>query len=106
MDTFQGFAWILRLREVMSKSHNLVGAMKIWTSTNNTVGFNHMIGSATDKKAIAMETMKGYTAFFESMDKREIDAVDPYTGDIYGYPLSDALYRTNHGYDPVTQKMY
>jgi hypothetical protein len=32
--------------------------------------------------------------------------VDPSTGEVYGYTLPDAVYRTNHGYDPVTQENY
>ena len=90
----------------MAKSEDLAGAKQIFENTNNTVGFNHMIGSSNDQSALAMETMRGYTAYFESMDSREVDAIDPFTGEQYGYPLSEALYRTNHGYDPVTQKMY
>lgn len=106
LDTFQGFPWLLRLREVMAKSKNINEARKIWDNTNNTVGFNHMIGSTNDNSAIVMETMKGYTAYFESMDNRELNAIDPQTGEIYGYPLSNALYRTNHGYDNVTKDNY
>ena len=105
-DTYRGFPWLLRLREVMTKTDTLAGARSMWEATNNTVGFNHMVASASEKGAIAMETMAGYTAFFEPMDAREVDAVDPYTGDVYGYPLPEALYRTNHGYDPVTQENY
>ena len=106
LDTFQGFPWILRLREVMATSKNIAEARKVWDSTNNTVGFNHMIGSSNDQHAIAMETMKGYTAYFDTMDPREVGAKDPQTGEVYGFPLTDALYRTNHGYDPVTQEQY
>lgn len=105
-DTFQGFPWVLRLREVMAKSNNLADARSIWESTNNTVGFNHMVASASDKGALAMETMAGYSAYFEPMDARENGAIDPYTGDVYGYTLTEALYRTNHGYDQVTQDTY
>lgn len=105
-DTYQGFPWLLRLREVMAKSDTLAGARAIWEATNNTVGFNHMITSASEKNAMAMETMAGYTAYFGPMDAREVDAVDPSTGEVYGFPLPEALYRTNHGYDPVTQENY
>ena len=49
--------------------------------TNNTVGFNHMIGSGNDAAAyannkrsqyaaLAMETMYQYTAFFHDNDAR------------------------------------
>ena len=37
---------------------------------------------------------------------RENGAIDPATGEVYGFPLKDALWRTNHGYDPVTQDNY
>lgn len=26
--------------------------------------------------------------------------------EVYGFPLTNAIYRTNHGYDPVTQDNY
>mmetsp|Transcript_19427 Transcript_19427/g.27920 ORF Transcript_19427/g.27920 Transcript_19427/m.27920 type:complete len:498 (+) Transcript_19427:40-1533(+) len=107
-DTFRGFPWILRLRHVMaySPTGSIEEALDIWGATNNTVGFNHMVGSATDGKAVCMETMKDYTAYFEDMDPREDGAVDPSTGEVYGHTLSDAVYRTNHGYDPTTQENY
>lgn len=106
--TFRGFPWILRLRHAMANSPtgSLVEAKSVWEATNNTVGFNHMFASATDKQAMAMETMKDYTAYFSDMDDRENGAIDPATGDVYGFPLKDALWRTNHGYDPVTQDNY
>ena len=90
--TFRGFPWILRLRHAMAYSPtgnahgvlyklsfftkkyfhagSLEEAKSIWESTNNTVGFNHMFASAKDGKALAMETMKGYTAYFFDMDER------------------------------------
>lgn len=42
----------------------------MWEATNNTVGFNHMFASAVDSKAMALETMKDYTAYFSDMDDR------------------------------------
>ncbi|CAE7540161.1 unnamed protein product, partial [Symbiodinium microadriaticum] len=108
LDTFRGFPWILRLRHVMA--HSLSGSIEeatsIWKATNNTVGFNFMIGSATDGRAMCMETMQDFTAYFIDMDERENGAVDPSTGEVYGFTLPDAVYRTNHGYDPVTQENY
>lgn len=59
--TFEGFPWIFRLRYVMENAHNLKEAKAIWDSTNNTVGFNHMIASASDvvngHAALVEETM-------------------------------------------------
>ena len=53
----------------------------LWSSTNNTVGFNHMVASAPDAAAytakqssgpvaLAMETMYMYTAYFADDDQR------------------------------------
>lgn len=106
LSSFRGFPWILRLREVMKTASNIDQAMQVWTATNNTVGFNHMIGSANDQQSVCMETMSGYTATFGPMDPREDGALDPQTGEVYGYTLPEAVYRTNHGYDPVTQENY
>ena len=55
----------------------------LWASTNNTVGFNHMIASAPDAEAYhqgtssgpvayALETMYQYTAYFPDNDPREV----------------------------------
>lgn len=49
---------------------SLAEAKAIWEATNNTVGFNHMFGSSTDGRAMAMETQQDYTAYFEDMDDR------------------------------------
>ena len=104
--TFEGFPWILRLRHVMAYANNLGEAMDIMGSTNNTVGFNFMVGSAVDKEARCLETMKDFTGYFADMDSREVDAIDPQTGEVYGFPIPDAVYRTNHGYDTFTQDNY
>jgi hypothetical protein len=105
-DSFRGFPWVLRLRHVMSYANTLEEGLNIMLSTNNTVGFNHMIGSSSDNSAIAFETMAGYTAYFSDYDEREVGAIDPQDGEVYGFPLKESLYRTNHGYDPTTQERY
>jgi len=55
--------------------------------------------------AYALETMKGYTAYFQDNDPREAAMyyTDPKTGKKVqmGFPLPNAVWRTNHGYDPV-----
>jgi hypothetical protein len=106
LSSFQGFPWILRLRHVMAYSNNLNDALNIFATTNNTVGFNFMVGSASDKSARCLETMSGYTAVFADNDEREQNAIDPQTGEVYGFPMQEAVYRTNHGYDSITQKYY
>lgn len=102
--TFRGFPWVLRLRYVMANAKNIDEALSIWQSTNSTVGFNHGIGSASDGKAVLMETMMGNSAIFGANDIRESDYV--YNGIQIGSPREEAVYRTNHGYDTYTIEHY
>ena len=79
--TFSGFPWILRLRYIMEYATDITSARKLWESTNNTVGYNHMISSGNDATAyvnngghstvaLVMETMYQYTAYFHDNDPR------------------------------------
>jgi len=107
--SFSGFPWVLRLRYIMENAHNINEAMSIWDSTNNTMGMNHMISSSEDvpqgHPARALETMGGYTAVFLDNDPREasLTYTDPHTNQIthLGAPLPNAVWRTNHAYDPT-----
>lgn len=98
-ETFFGFPWLLRLRHIMTHADDLASAQELWLSTGNTVGFNHGVGSAKDGKALLFETMAHNTAIFGSMDPREVAAEG-------GNPRTDAVFRTNHGFDPYTIAHY
>lgn len=102
--TFSGFPWVLRLRHVMAYAKNIDEALAIWSSTNSTVGFNHGIGSAADGQAVCLETMKGNSAVFYSNDVREQNLI--VNNQQIGAPRKEAIYRTNHGYDPYTVSHY
>jgi len=106
--SFRGFPWVLRLRYIMENAENLEEAIALWKETNNTIGMNHMIGSASDVNALVMETMKDYTAYFYSDDPREATATYNNSGveEQIGFPLKEAVYRTNHPYDPIMRKYY
>ena len=133
--TFAGFPWLLRLRYIMENARNNAEAKVLWLATNNTVGFNHMTGSASDAEAYAkategseasagvagasaampamvMETMYNYTAFFNANDPREANATYANASATagapvrIGFPLGEAVWRTNHGYDPVIRANY
>lgn len=65
----------------MEFASDIQSARQLWESTNNTIGFNHMISSGKDASAFAhngghsvvalvMETMYGYTAYFHDNDPR------------------------------------
>eukprot|EP01114_Cavostelium_apophysatum_P014540 TRINITY_DN379_c0_g1_i1.p1 TRINITY_DN379_c0_g1~~TRINITY_DN379_c0_g1_i1.p1 ORF type:complete len:548 (+),score=118.60 TRINITY_DN379_c0_g1_i1:165-1808(+) len=106
--TWNGFPWVLRLRYIMENAANLEEAKTVWEATNNTVGFNHMVGSGSDAQSLVFETMHDYTAYFLADDPREANAVYK-SGDEtvqIGFPLKEALWRTNHGYDPVIREHY
>jgi len=107
-ETFFGLPFVMRLRWVMENAANLEEAQAIWEETNNTVGFNHMVGSGADAKSMVFETMKRYTAYFLDYDPREVKATYNNSGTIeqLGFPLEEALYRTNHGYDPMIRKHF
>ena len=55
-------------------AQNLQEAKKIWEETNNTLGMNHMVASASDlatnEPAFVVETMRNYTAWFVDNDER------------------------------------
>lgn len=119
--TWDGFPFGLRLRYVMEWAKNLSEARVIWEMTNNTVGFNHMIASGNDAfayksdklsqyAAMAMETMYHYTAYFADNDVREANAIyqdnTTSSGVHIGFPLKEAVWRTNHGYDPTIRQHY
>lgn len=110
--TEMGFQWTLRMRYIMMHAKNLQEALAIWKATNNTLGMNFMISSASDLSsghpAIAMETMRAYTAFFQDGDSRENGTIfiDPKTNQKYvaGHSMKEAIFRTNHAYDPTIVK--
>lgn len=89
-------------------AQNLHEAKQLWEQTNNTLGMNHMIASAsdlvTDHPALVMETMRNYTAWYVDDDERERGTifVDPLTKEKFraGFAMKQAVFRTNHGYDP------
>jgi len=113
-ETFRGYPWLLRLRYIMENSNDINDAWALWEATNNTIGFNHMVASSKDAAnghgALALETMAGYTAYFLDDDPREAAAVyydESLQQDVpVGFPMEEALWRTNHGYDPEIRKHY
>jgi len=74
---------------------------------------NHMIASAADVATgecpvFVVETMRDYTAWFSDKDSREdgVNFTDPKTKKSFraGYAIKDAVFRTNHAYDPTINK--
>eukprot|EP01111_Echinosteliopsis_oligospora_P015071 TRINITY_DN5840_c0_g1_i1.p1 TRINITY_DN5840_c0_g1~~TRINITY_DN5840_c0_g1_i1.p1 ORF type:complete len:491 (+),score=115.53 TRINITY_DN5840_c0_g1_i1:14-1486(+) len=111
LETLEGFVWTLRLRFLMENAYTIEEARQIWEATNNTLGMNHVIASGKEKidnPAMALETMFNYTSYFYANDPREADFIytDPKTGQKtqMGWPIPEAIWRTNHVYDPVMRK--
>lgn len=117
MTTFSGLPFPLRLRYILERATNLETAMTLWNATNNTNSFNFLLGSSADSEAYALETVRHFTAVFPADSPMEAAAtypcgvepnVDPtckkwtnQTGDVrIGFPLPEAVWRTNHGLNP------
>lgn len=100
LETLEGFPWTLRLRYIMENAPDFRSALSLWNQTLNTLGINHGLGSAADGSYRVLEVKAGYTATFADNDPREAALVNP-SGQQMGFPIPDALWRTNHGYDPV-----
>jgi len=101
--TFRGFPWPLRLRHIMEEATDLASARKVWASANNTAAFNFLIGSASDAPkgpaAMAMETMKDFTAYF--YDNSPIEKEAKWENSVIGKPMPDAVWRSNHALHPT-----
>ncbi|KAF2069422.1 hypothetical protein CYY_009257 [Polysphondylium violaceum] len=107
--TFDGFAWSMRLRYIMEHANSIDAALGLWKATNNTMGMNHMVASSNEATtaphpAYALETMAGYTAYFpDNSPAEQYLYTNTTTGAAtqMGYPIPEAVFRTNHGYDTV-----
>lgn len=115
-ETLRGFSWTLRLRALMEANPPSTAAMRAWMRPDqNTMGMNHGIGVAT--RFMELETKQGYTAFFADNDTREANFVVNRSSSNcdasgewipgsppchrVGAPMPEAVWRTNHGYDPT-----
>lgn len=109
-ETFRGFPWVIRLRYILENARTLAEANVLWMETNNTVGYNHMVASLTDAQlggltaAVVYETSAFYSSPFYANDPVEADA--RHNGEQYGFPLPEALWRTNHPYDAFLSDNY
>lgn len=104
LESPNGMPWTLRLRMVMEHATSLNDVRALWLEKDNMMGINHGFGSAKDAAAgqpafLMTENKATYTAFFQDNDPREAALVGP-DGTRYGFPMENALWRTNHGYDP------
>lgn len=104
LESPSGMPWVLRLRMVLENAATLHDVRGLWLEKDNMMGVNHGFGSGLDAAAggkgfLMTENKATYTAFFEDNDPREAALVGP-DGTHYGFPMENALWRTNHGYDP------
>ncbi|KNC55383.1 uncharacterized protein AMSG_11041 [Thecamonas trahens ATCC 50062] len=106
--SFKGMAWVLRLRYIMEKSKHLDSALTLWNDEHNTVGFNFGIMSQPDRAGVVIETNDIDSYIFHADSPVEAAATIEYEGKTvqYGFPMTDAVYRTNAAYAPETRKYY
>ena len=106
--SFYGMPWVLRLRYIMEKSDSLDSALSLWDDEHNTVGFNFGIMSNPDTAGVVIETNDEISQVFADDSPMEADAHIMKDGERIqlGYPMKDAVYRTNAPYGNVTMKDY
>ena len=69
-----------------------------------------MFSSPIENKAVIIETMAGYDAYFYDNDIRERTATiydtSTNTTTQIGFPLPNAVYRSNNGFDPLIRQYF
>jgi hypothetical protein len=115
--TFKGPPFPLRLRKVLEEASSLQQALAVWNATQNTNSFNFLIASAADKKAVALETIRGFTQVYadnspieaaatvdcsgNSADAKACPKWTTQTGTVHiGSPIPNAVWRSNHAFSP------
>lgn len=109
--TFDGFPWVFRLRYIMENARNLSQALALFNATTNTVGFNFGFYSLADvvpgqytHAGANIETNAFASAVF--LDDSPIEAAAMIGNTQIGFPLAEAVWRTNAPYDPLMRADY
>jgi len=96
--THDGTSFIFLLRRILEEAENADAGARIVREAKRTVGINYLIGSAREKKAIALETTARHFAQFTEADPNE--AKSP-----YAVPLTNAVFRADTAFDPVIRDL-
>lgn len=115
VESLRGYSWTLRLRGVMEQCATMECIKNFWSNASqNTMGINHGLGVASGG-FIETENRFGYSAVFGDDDPREKNFVVNQSENCdkngnwivgsgpcrhVGAPMKNAVWRTNHAYDP------
>ena len=92
----KGTSFIFLLRRVLEEADNVDAGARIVRDAPRTVGINYLIGSAIEKKALALEATAHHFAEFHDADPAE--ARSP-----YAVPLTNAVFRADTAFDPAVR---
>lgn len=94
----KGTSFVFLLRRILEEADGVDAAAKIVRDARRTVGINYVIGSALEKRAVAMETTAKHFAQFAAADSAEAQSQ-------YAVPLSNAVFRADTAFDPVIRNL-
>jgi hypothetical protein len=97
-ETHDGVPFIFLLRRILEEADGTTSAAQIVRGSPRTVGINYVIGSALEKRAVALETTARHFAEFHDADPAE--AVSP-----FAVPLTNAVFRSDTAFDPGIRKL-
>ena len=92
-ESFAGMPMIFTVREALRMGSSLDQTVEIFRAGPRTCGFNFIVGSGDERRAVALEVSRNHFALFEFDDPAE--NVGPHTA------LPDAVRRSNHFVDPT-----
>lgn len=97
-ESYDGVPFIFLLRRILEEASGVEDAEKIVRDVPRTVGINYVIGSALEKRAVAMETTAKHFASFHDADPDEAKSE-------YAVPLTNAVFRADTAFDPVVRNL-
>lgn len=92
----KGTSFIFLLRRILEEAGDVETGTRIVRDARRTVGINYLIGSALEKKAVALETSAHQFAEFHDADPAE--AKSP-----FAVPISNSVFRADTAFDPAVR---
>ncbi len=95
--TFGGEPMAFLIRRALEQADGVEQAAEIIQSAHRTVGINYILGHASSRQGLAIETTHRYARIFSADDaaERQVD---------YARPMRDAVFRADTAIDPVIRE--
>lgn len=97
-ETMEGVPMPFLLRRILAKASSLEEAIAILRQSDRTRGYNYVIASASEKKAVAVEATQHHLAVFSDADPREKEIP-------YALAVENAVFRGDPALDPAIRNL-